>query len=397
MTQAQLKSRTANAEPPHAKDPRTANSDRPTDSPAPVELPASLVLAEEEDVLEASIKAGSVAQIVIAAVAVLGLIYLAKTVLITFCVALLLAFVLEPLVRGLARLRAPRWLGSLIAVALLLGAAFAASYFFYARAVDFAQEMPRYSSRIREEIGKIRSNTQKIAQGTSSVLSSPDKNKPIPVEVQEAPLSHAIAQGSGTAVEVLLAATFVPFIVYFMLTWKDHAHASTVKLFPKEHRLAAFRTVGRISDMIRTFIFSNVLIGLMTSAISIAVFGYLHVQYFYFMGVISGFVSLVPYLGIFLAVLPPLAGGIGVLHKSGVIIVVLAVAGLHLIVMNVLYPKLVGRRMQLNPLAVTLGLLFWSWIWGAIGLLLAVPILGASKIICDHVDSLRGVGNWLGE
>src|SRR5947209_8560044 len=78
--------------------------------PIPVELPAALVLREdEEEVLQASIKAGSVAQMVIAAVAVLGLIYLAKTVLITVCVALLLAFVLEPVVRGLARLKAPRW------------------------------------------------------------------------------------------------------------------------------------------------------------------------------------------------------------------------------------------------------------------------------------------------
>ena len=149
--------------------------------------------------------------------------------------------------------------------------------------------------------------------------------------------------------------------------------------------------------MIRTFLFSNVMVGLIASAVSILVFGYLHIEYFYFIGLISGFVSLIPYLGVFLALLPPLAGGIGVLHKSGVIIIVVTVVTLHLLIMNILYPKLVGRKMRLNPLAVTLGLLFWSWIWGAMGLVLAVPILGASKIICDHVDSLRGLGNWLGE
>jgi predicted PurR-regulated permease PerM len=394
MSQAQTKYVAVQASEP-GKHPPGGSEQGPT----PVELPAALVLREdEEEVLQASIKAGSVAQIVIATVAVLGLIYLAKTVLITGCVALLLAFVLEPVVRGLARLKVPRWLGSLVAVALLLAAVFAFSYFFYARAVDFARELPKYSSKIRAEVAKIRNNTEKIAQSTDSVLAPTDKKKPIPVQVQDAPgLAHTIAQGSGTAMEVALAATFIPFIVYFMLTWKDHAHIATVKLFPKEHRLAAFRTLGRISDMIRTFIFSNVLIGLIASAVSIAVFGYLHIQYFYFLGVISGFVSLVPYLGLFLALLPPLAGGIGMLHKSGLIIVFLTVVGLHLVIMNVLYPKLVGRRMQLNPLAVTLGLLFWSWIWGAMGLLLAVPILGATKIICDHVDSLRGVGNWLGE
>jgi predicted PurR-regulated permease PerM len=366
---------------------------------APAGAPTEAVLTEEEEVLQATIKAGSVAQIVIAVVAVLGIIYLAKAVLITVCVALLLAFVLEPLVRGLGRLRVPRWLGSLIAVAFLLGAALACSYFFYARAVDFAKEIPKFSSEIRGEIAKVRLNTQKIEQSTRSVLEPADgQKKAIPVEVQEAPgLSHVVSQGSGTAIEVLLFVTFIPFIVYFMLTWKEHARAATVKLFPKEHRLVAFRTLGRISDMIRTFLFSNVIVGLIASAVSIVVFGYLHIEYFYFIGLISGFVSLIPYLGVFLALLPPLAGGIGVLHKPGVTIVVVTVVTLHLLIMNILYPKLVGRKMRLNPLAVTLGLLFWSWIWGAMGLVLAVPILGASKIVCDHVDSLRGLGNWLGE
>jgi predicted PurR-regulated permease PerM len=65
--------------------------------------------------------------------------------------------------------------------------------------------------------------------------------------------------------------------------------------------------------------------------------------------------------------------------------------------MNVLYPKIVGKRLRLNPLAVTLSLLFWAWIWGAMGLILAVPMVGATKVICDYVDSLRGFGAWLGE
>jgi predicted PurR-regulated permease PerM len=65
--------------------------------------------------------------------------------------------------------------------------------------------------------------------------------------------------------------------------------------------------------------------------------------------------------------------------------------------MNVLYPKIVGKRLRLNPLVVTLALFFWSWIWGAMGLILAVPLVGATKIICDYVDSLQGVGAWLGD
>jgi hypothetical protein len=85
------------------------------------------------------------------------------------------------------------------------------------------------------------------------------------------------------------------------------------------------------------------------------------------------------------------------LNKTGVVIVLSTVVILHIVTMNILYPKIVGKRLRLNPLAVTLSLLFWAWIWGGMGLLLAVPVVGATKIVCDHVDSLRGLGAWLGD
>jgi len=66
-------------------------------------------------------------------------------------------------------------------------------------------------------------------------------------------------------------------------------------------------------------------------------------------------------------------------------------------VLNVLYPKFLGNRLQLNPLAVTLSALLWGSLWGAVGLLLCVPITAALKIIFDHVERLKPYGSWLGE
>ena len=204
-----------------------------------------------------------------------------------------------------------------------------------------------------------------------------------------------ISAGTGTLGEVFLAITFVPFLVYFMLTWKDHAHSATVRLFPKEHRLVAHRTVGRISAMIRSFIAGNVLVGLLNAVVSMIVFWLLGIPYFYFLGVISGFASLIPYLGIFLALLAPLAGGLGIMNKTGVLIIFLTVVGLHVLGTYVFYPKVVGKRLRLNPLAVSLSLLFWAWIWGAMGLILAMPLVGTTKIVCDYIEPLRGLGAWL--
>ncbi|PYX85826.1 MAG: hypothetical protein DMG68_17090 [Acidobacteria bacterium] len=373
-----------------------SSADQITEMPQPV---LSAATQEEEEVLHASIKAGSVAQIVVAVIAVLGLMYLLKVVMVTTLSAVLVTFILEPVVHGLARLKIPRPVASMIAVVLIVALILGLAYFFYNRAVDFATELPNYSGRIRGALAKFRYQTSKIEESTRSVM-APAKTKqpPVPVEVQEAPaLSHVISDGYGGWADILLAVSFVPFLAYFMLTWKDHVHNATVRMFPKEHRLLAHRTVARISNMIRSFLVGNLTVGLINSAVSILVFWIVGIPYFYFLGLISGFASLIPYLGLLLALLPPLAGGIGALSNRGAVIVVVTVAGLHLVTMNVLYPKMVGKRLRLNPLAVALALLFWGWIWGAMGLILAVPVAGASKIICDHVDSLRGLGDWLGE
>ena len=359
----------------------------------------STPIADDAEILQTSIKAGSVAQIVVAVIAVIGLVYLLKLVLVTTLSSVLLAFVLEPIVSRLARIGIPRAVGALLAVALMVGLTGGLTYFFYSRAVDFATQLPKYSGKIRSSLADLRAQTSKIEESTRSVIASPNTGKPpMAVEIREAPdLSRLISAGSATLGEVLLAIGFIPFLVYFMLTWKDHAHSSTVRLFPKEHRLVAHRTVGRISMMIRSFIVGNVLVGMVTAAVSTIVFWRLGIPYFYFLGVISGFVSLIPYLGVFLALLPPLAAGIGIVDRAGVGIILLTVIGLHLLSMNVLYPKIVGKRLRLNPLVVTLSLLFWAWIWGAMGLILAVPLVGATKIVCDYVDPLRGFGAWLGD
>ena len=353
---------------------------------------------EEAEVLHASLKAGSIAQIVVAIIAVVGLLYLLKFVMVTALVALLIAFILESLVDRLSRTGLPRAASSLLAMVFLGAFVCAMGYFFLNRAVDFAEALPNYSQRIQLSLRKVQEPLTKLDKSAHSMVApSAVGPEPVPVEVQQAPIFSRMVTANGEAVkDFILAVGFVPFLVYFMLMWKEHAHSATVGLFPVEHRVTAHRTVARISAMIRGFMIGNLMVGVIGAAISITVFWCLGIPYFYFLGAISGFVSLIPSVGAFLALLPPLAAGIGVLSKIGVVIVLLSVGSTHLVMMNFLYPKLVGQRVRLNPLAVVLSLLFWVWIWGAIGLILAVPITGAAKIICDHVDSLRGLGAWLG-
>ena len=82
---------------------------------------------------------------------------------------------------------------------------------------------------------------------------------------------------------------------------------------------------------------------------------------------------------------------------STYVFVVLIVSMLHLIALNLLYPKIVGSRVHLNPLVVTFSLMLWGFLWDAAGLLLAIPLTAGLKAVCDNVKELRPIGKFLGD
>jgi predicted PurR-regulated permease PerM len=311
-------------------------------------------------------------------------------------VSILLAYVLEPVVSQLEGFKLPRPVGAALALVLLGSIFYGSAYFGYGKGVEFVQQLPTYSEKIKRATIHVRKQAEKLQQTTERVL--PETSDPVPVKVQQqSDWSELLSRHVGTVGEVLLVTSFIPFLVFFMLTWQDHVRAATVMLFSMENRNTAYVTLGRISEMVRGFINGNVVIGLFMSLVSVAIFWALELPYFYFLGFISGFLSIIPYLGVILAMIPPLATGIGLLDGPEIITIIVTVFALHVFAINVMYPKMLGKRLQLNPLAVTIALLLWGWLWGATGLILAVPITAAMKIIFDNVDSLRAYGAWLGE
>ena len=339
----------------------------------------------------------STALVILATAAVLTLIYVGKLLLVVILVSILLSFVLAPIVDLLVRFQVPRAMSALLAVGLLVGALGLASYGSYSRALEFMHEVPKYKARIQGMGAKIREQAEQIEKTTETVLPENEADQHAVTVKQSSSWTDLVSRNANSVSEFLLALTFIPFLVFFMLSWQDHARSATVMLFNMENRNSAYVMLGLIASMIRSFIVGNFIIGVFLSAFSIALFGAIGLPYFYFLGAISGFLSLIPYLGVLLAILPPLIADLGHLTTGVALLIIAVVMGLHLIAMNVLYPKILGKRLQLNPLAVTLALLFWGWLWGAMGLILAVPITGALKIICDHIERLRPYGTWLGE
>ena len=321
--------------------------------------------------------------------------YYGESVLAVLFFAILLSFMLSPVVQALEYLHLPRAMAALVSVVVLLAVLYGISVASYNQALIFADNLPKYSKKIRSIVEPYQQQAARLEK-TGDVVGTPEDLNVVPVR-QVQSWSEALTHGAGTVTDILLAASFVPFLAYFLLTWHSHARSATVMLFPLHHRNTAFVTLGLIGKMLQSFIVGNLLIGLLISGVSVAIFGLLHVPFFYFVGFLSGFLSLVPYLGIVLAMVPPIVVGIGQLEPGGLLVVVLCVIGMHLFALNVLYPKLLGSRLKINPLAVTIALLFWGAVWGAIGLVLAIPITGAIKIVFDHVESMKPYADWLGE
>jgi AI-2 transport protein TqsA len=113
-------------------------------------------------------------------------------------------------------------------------------------------------------------------------------------------------------------------------------------------------------------------------------------------GIVSGLLNMVPYFGAVLSWLPPFLIALAKLHSAASYALIAGVLmAIHMLANNLLAPALVGKKVRLNALSITIALLFWGWIWGGMGLLLAIPLTAAFRVICDHTASWKPIGRWL--
>jgi predicted PurR-regulated permease PerM len=227
---------------------------------------------------------------------------------------------------------------------------------------------------------------------------------PLPPVVPESrppdrlPVAEYVYARLGSVYQTLLMSSFVPFLVYFMLSWRDHAHRSFLQFFEGEDRIIAAKSLERIAEMVRGFVVGNFALGLLLAAASSLIFWKLGLPYPMLIGPLSGFFSLIPYIGLPLALAPPMIVAPMVFHSlSSFMLLAVTVMLLHVLALNLLYPKLVGSRVHLNPLVVTVALMFWGFLWDAPGLVLAIPLTAGIKAVCDNVHSLRPYGRFLGD
>lgn len=367
---------------------------------------------------------------ILAAGAAVALLYYGRAFFVTISIASMIAFLLDPVVLLVMRLKLPRGLASFVVCSVGLALLYLAGVGLYAQGLEIAADLPAFGQRVNELVDAAAARMEGIentvyqsvvpkrfqenanvtppetsaAKGKRRRTAQPVEPPPPPaiqevrVQPEPTPLIRYVYDYLREFYSTLLMASFVPFLVYFLLSWRDHLRSRYLLLFEGEGRAAATDAWIGIGVMVRAYVIGNFMLGILLTVASSLLFAAIQLPYWLLVASISGFLSLVPYIGLPLAMIPPLVAAIPATREPATYIyLIVSVAVLHLLALNLMYPKLVGARVHLNPLVVTIALMFWGMLWGGIGLILAIPLTAACKAVCDNVAGLRPYGRLLGD
>jgi predicted PurR-regulated permease PerM len=350
---------------------------------------------------------------VLAAVALILLLKDAREVFIPLVLSALLFYALDPIVDRLQRLRIPRALGAAVVLLTVVGAGGWTAYSVRDEAIAVVEDLPRAARNLRTALRTARSapeNTiDKLQRAANEIDRTRAEAMPPPstprgvmrVQVEQPPfrVSEVLWWGSVGMVSIVSESLMVLLLAYFLLLADDLFKRKLLANFGDT--LSRRRITGQILDRISAQITRFLLVQLTTSvlvatATALALW-WLGVRQAAFWGVASGVLNSIPYFG-------PLIVTVGLaaiaFMQFGTLPMALVVAGTALLITTLegwlLTPGLMGRAARMNQVAVFAGLIFWSWLWGFWGVVLAVPMMMVVKAVCDHVDDLKPVGDLLG-
>jgi predicted PurR-regulated permease PerM len=322
--------------------------------------------------------------------------YYASSICITVILAAFLAILFDPVVVLLEKLHLPRSVAAAAIVLAGMGLIGLLGHEFYGRAMSFAEELPVYTSKIQQTLEPITQKFQKVQQTAGRLTNDVHPSKKVPeVRLQDTQTWPSyLVRGVGSVWGALIIAGVVPFLTFFMLCTKDQMGTRMNALFNSKVDTARFIT--SLNQMIRGFVAGNLIVGsLMAVTTTLMLLG-IGMKGAIPIGIASGLLNLLPFLGLIFSLALPLAAAILQFNTPGpYIVITLTIVFLHVVSANFLFPKFIATRMSIGPVAATIGILFWGWLWGVMGLLLAVPLTAFVKLVADIHPSLCHLSNAL--
>lgn len=329
---------------------------------------------------------------VLAVLATFYTLYLAREFLLPVVLALLLALLLSPLVQALRHLRLPDAVSSAIVVLGLIGAVATTAYALSAPAAEWLRQLPQITRELERKVSPLRETVREVDQAAAEVerITQGGGDPPV-VRVQQRGLREAaVAQAQSFAVSTAM----VVFLLYFLLAAGERLLRNLMTAMPSfRDKRRTLEITRQLQREISTYLFTFTLINVALAAVTGLALYLVGLPNPMLWGVLAGLLNFVPYLGpaVVIAVLTMVSALTfesphAILLPPVVFLVITSLEG------QLITPMVLGRRLALNPILIFLGLIFWAWLWGVVGALLAVPIMVSVKIVCDHIEPLQPIG-----
>ena len=353
---------------------------------------------------------------VLAITAGVAMLWWAQAVFIPILLALLISYALEPLVAFLTRHRCPRPLGVFLVLAGMVAALGYGGYALGEPVSTFIEQMPGQTRTLRLAIeSRVRDGggtgtidrVQQAANELERAAGAASKATPAPagvqrVRIEEPPfrLGDLAWRGSRGLVEFAAEVVVVFFLTYYLLLAGDFYRRRLASMAGPSlsRRRLALRILKDVDTQMRRFLVARLLISVIVAVVTGAAVAALGLNQPVMWGIVSGLLNVVPYAGPIAAI----AGmTLAAFAQFGTLTQTAFVCGAVSLVAflegNVLTPRLTARAGSMNAVAIFTGILFWGWLWGVWGMLLAVPLLTAIKAVCSNVEELRPVAALLSE
>ncbi len=324
--------------------------------------------------------------------------YFMRAMLLPLVLALLLSYLLVPLVRLLARIHVRPLFGSAIVLAGVIGGIIYGVSCLSEPAAAWIEKAPYSLHEIRQKLLPLKKPMEKVAQASGEIdkLTTPDDGqaRPQTVVVKRSALAEAfLTQGP----EFIASTVLLFILLYFLLAYDGVFLTKIIRATPrlddKKRAVSIMRDIEtHISRYLITITAINIGLGV---AVGITV-QLLGMRNPIMWGVMVALLNYVPYLGALTGIICMTLGAVLSFDSLGYAMIVPAsYLGIAILEGNFITPFIVGRSLTLNPILILIALAFWGWMWGISGMILAVPILATFKIFCDHIEPLAPVAEFM--
>jgi predicted PurR-regulated permease PerM len=327
-------------------------------------------------------------------------VYFIRGILLPLVLALLLSYLLRPIIRTLARLKIPPSVSAAVVLISLIAIIGYGISILAAPGADWLEKAPYSLQQLQSKLSPLKHPMEKMAQASGEIekLATPQSptstKQPTAVEIRRHPIAETLVVRTP---EVITSAVLVLILLYFLLSYDGVFLGKLIRLLPtlsdkKRAVSIASEIEGQVSRYLFTVTMINVGLGLV---IGLAV-GFMGLRNPVMWGAMVAVLNFVPYLGALTGIVCITLGAILSFDSVGYALIFPGIyLGFAALEGNFITPWVMGKSLTLNPVMILLSLTFWGWMWGIVGIILAVPILAAFKIFCAHIEPMHPIAEFL--